>query len=104
MLYHHPGSHVQDWGISFNSEQLRTIKESVIGWDMNAYLPQETLEWCSSALNSLGFDPTIIDRTEPFLEIYCQLREKIQYHIQNQLTPTLSLLQPPIGARNWQVC
>ncbi|KAF1974177.1 hypothetical protein BU23DRAFT_567696 [Bimuria novae-zelandiae CBS 107.79] len=46
MLYHYPGSHVQNWGIPFNSEQLRTIKEGVGEWEIDAYLPSETLSWC----------------------------------------------------------
>lgn len=109
MLYHHPGSHVQNWGVPFDNEQLRTIKERIGSWDIDEYLPQETLEWCSAALQSMGYDSTIAacsiptDRTIPYLNIYLQLREKINFHIQNQFQPKLSLLNPPTGARNWRV-
>jgi hypothetical protein len=110
MLYHHPGSHVQNWGVSFDPEQLRTIREDIGEWDINAFLPPDTLEWCNGVLQSLGFESEAaarslpIDRTAPYVDIYLELRRQVQSHIQNQFQPSLSLLAPPVGARNWRVC
>jgi hypothetical protein len=109
MLYHHPGSHVQNWGVSFNTEQLRTMKEDIGEWDINAFLPQETMDWCNGVFQSIGFDPSAaaralpLDRTAPYLDVYLQLRDQAQFHIQNQFQPLLSLLAAPVGARNWRV-
>ena len=109
MLYHHPGPNVQDWGLSFNEDRLRTMKQDVQDWDIDAYLPHETLQWCQNVLHSIGFNystavlPTDQDRTAPFLNIYLQFRARVQEHIQRGNSPQLSLLEPPIGAQNWQV-
>jgi hypothetical protein len=105
MLYNYPGTHVQNWGVSFDPNQLRTIKEGVQGWEIDAYLPAETLKWCKDALQSLDFNPQAapLDRTTFYRDIYIQLREKAQFHTQNNFNPALSLLQSPVGARNWQV-
>lgn len=109
MLYHYPGSHVQNWGVPFDSEQLRTIKEGVGEWEIDAYLPSETLSWCKGVLESIGFDSSSaaqslpVDRTTPYLDVYLHLRRQAQFHIENQFQPLLSLLSAPVGARNWQV-
>lgn len=109
MLYHYPGSHVQNWGVSFDASQLRTIKRDIGEWDIDGFLPPQTLEWCNEVLESLGHSseaaarslPT--DRTAPYLEVYLQLRRRVEFHIQNQFQPTLSLLTTPTGARSWRV-
>lgn len=109
MLYHHPGSHVQNWGVSFDANQLQTIKAEVGEWDVDSFLPPETSEWCNGVLQSHGFESTTAarslpkDSVEPYLDIYLQLREQAQFHIQNQFQPRLSLLAAPVGARNWRV-
>lgn len=109
MLYNYPAPHVQNWGVAFDKDQLRTIKEETSDWDIDAYLPQETLEWCKGVLQTLRFDPVEaskqaqLDPTTPFLNVYLQLRAHAQLHIQNGFEPQLSLLSTPVGARNWQV-
>ena len=109
MLYHRPGSHVQDWGVLFDTEQLRATKNSIGEWDIDAFLPPETLNWCNGVFESLEFDTTTAarslspDPTAPYIEIYLLLREKIQFHIQNQFKPALSLLSTPLSAQNWHV-
>jgi hypothetical protein len=100
---------VQNWGVSFDEEQLRTIKRDIGEWEIDGFLPPETLEWCNGVLESLGFDsqdaarslPT--DRTAPYLDVYLQLRRRAEFHIQNQFQPILSLLTTPTGARSWRV-
>lgn len=109
MLYHHPGSHVQNWGVPFDTEQLRAMKSSIGEWDIDAFLPPETQNWCNGVFESLGFSTTAAarslptDPTAPYIEIYLLLREKVQFHIENQFEPALSLLPTPVGAQNWRV-
>ena len=109
MLYHHPGSHVQNWGVAFDTEQLREMKTNIGEWDIDAFLPLETLNWCNGVFESLGFSTTAAarslptDRTAPYIEIYLLLREKMEFHIQNQFEPALSLLATPVGAQHWRV-
>jgi hypothetical protein len=85
------------------------MKEDIGEWDINAFLPQETMDWCNGVFQSIGFDPSAaaralpLDRTAPYLDVYLQLRDQAQFHIQNQFQPLLSLLAAPVGARNWRV-
>jgi hypothetical protein len=109
MLYNHPGPGIQNWGVNFNLDHLRMIKGDTERWDIDAYLPEETLAWCNDVLQSIGFDLKLAvlesaeDRTAPFYRVYLELREQVQDHIDSGLPPQLSLLQTPVGASQWQV-
>jgi hypothetical protein len=87
MLYNYSAPHVQNWGVAFDENQLRTMKEGVEDWDIDGFLPSETLKWCKGVLQTLGFDPAEgskqaqLDRTTLFLEIHLQLRAYAQLHI-----------------------
>lgn len=104
MLYNYPGKDIQNWGVSFNKEQFRTLKDRVKQWDIDAVLPPETYQWCQIFLQSIQFDSSanIGDRTKPFLSFYLQLRNAIKAHVRSQMSPKLSLLASPTGAYNWQ--
>jgi hypothetical protein len=108
LLYHHPSEGVQDYGLAFNEEKYREIREVVEDWDLNAILPPETHKWCQDFFASIGFSPdqitleTEIHRTSPLVEIYQKLKSALDIHIQSQQQPLLSLLQSPTGVYNWQ--
>ncbi len=109
MLYNHPGDHVRNWGLEFDAELLRTIGSEARDWDVDAYLPAETLQWCEGQLHILGFNritaklATSEDRTAPFVDVYLELRRAIREHIESGVAPQLSTLQNPVGAHTWQV-
>jgi hypothetical protein len=85
------------------------MKQKVENWDIDGYLPFETYSWCKSLLSTLGFDhdavdlPTAQDRTAPLIDIYLQLRARVQEHIDGGFQPQLSLLETPTGAHDWLV-
>lgn len=109
MLYNHPGNHVRNWGLEFDAELLHTIRSEVEDWDVDAYLPAETLQWCENQLHILGFNritaklATAEDRTAPFVNVYLELRRAVREHIESGVAPQLGMLQNPVGARNWGV-
>jgi hypothetical protein len=104
MLYHHPANGVKNWSVPFNQEQLRTLKSKVGQWDIDAYLPLETSQWCQMFLDSIQFNSSrnIGDRTKPFFHSYMRLRNAITTHVRSKRSPELSLLPPPTGAFNWE--
>jgi hypothetical protein len=101
MLFRYPPSGVQNWGLDFSSELLRTKKLEVEEWDINQFLPVETYEWCQSFLKSISFSHcrlelrTEEERMSPLFHIYTQMRTAIQQHIQNEEYPLLGLLPSP---------
>jgi hypothetical protein len=106
MLYHHPGPEIQDWSLSFSEDSIRTIREKIPEWDINAFLPSETSKWCEDFLRSIGFDSSAVQlpeesRTTPLLSFYLQFRTALQGHISSHADPQLSLLPNPVGVNEW---
>ena len=106
MLYHHPGPEIQDWSLSFSEDSFRTIKEELPEWDINAFLPSGTSEWCEDFLRSIGFNLSLVQlaeeaRTTPLLSFYLQFRTALQGHISSHADPQLSLLPNPVGVNQW---
>jgi len=100
MLYHHPAEGVQDWRLPVNLDLLRTIRGYFPKWDIDAYLPPQTMKWCQDFFDEIGFQHTASQlaeeaRTSPFSDIYLQLRTALQEHIRNGNDPQLSLLPSP---------
>lgn len=109
MLYNNPEPHVKDGGIPYDPQRLDDLDNHLPKWDMSAYLPEATLQWCTRTLLELGFDPytpnirSFADREEPFKNVYLQLRELVRDHIVQGLEPTLSLLPNPTGSWEYEV-
>jgi len=107
VLFNCPPAGAQDYGLSFNHERLSSIREPYSGWDMDAYLPEETKSWCDSFFRTIGFEfpraceSAIEASMNPFLDIYRQLREAVKVHIESKEQPHLSLLAAPRGSWNW---
>lgn len=104
MLYNYPGHEIKNWAVPYDKDQFRTIKDKVVHWDIDAYLPLETLTWCQTFLDSIQFhySRNIGDRTKPFYSVYLRLRNAIATHVRSEINPQLSLLPTPIGAYNWE--
>jgi hypothetical protein len=107
MLYHHPGPEIQNWSLSLGEDSIRTMREELPEWDMDAFLPSQTFKWCQDFLQSIGFDSSSVQipdesRTTPLLSFYLQLRTALQGHISSHADPQLSLLSNPVGVSRWQ--
>ena len=109
MLYHNPKSPIVDYGSPYNADFLQSLKEEMPSWDVSAYLPEETLAWCTAQMRQIGFDPftaqleRIQDRSNPFRDEYIQLRNRAQSHISSGASPALELLPHPVGNWNFTV-
>ena len=107
MLYYHPGPEIQNWSLPLSEDSIRTIKEQIPEWDIDPFLPSETLKWCQDFLQSIGFDSSSVQipeesRTTPLISFYLQLRTALQGHISSQADPQLALLPKPVGASHWE--
>jgi len=107
MLYNHPGPEIQDWMLPVSEEHICRIREQLPEWDIDAFLPSETLKWCQDFLQSIGFNSSIVQLldeacTTPLLSFYLQLRTALQRHISSHADPQLSLLPNPVGVNQWQ--
>lgn len=107
MLYHHPGPEIQNWSLSLSQDSIRTIREQIPEWNIDAFLPSQTFKWCQDTLESIGFDSSSVQlpdesRTTPLLSFYLQLRTALQGHISSHTDPQLSLLPNPVGVSRWQ--
>ncbi|KAB8212624.1 hypothetical protein BDV33DRAFT_211166 [Aspergillus novoparasiticus] len=107
MLYHHPKEGVRDYGLPIKQEVLDVQRQSVHGFDIDEYLPAETLQFCRTALLGISFDPERPpplqpeDEAAPSRTIYLELREIISFHIDLFVEPFLGLSsRPTAGARS----
>jgi hypothetical protein len=113
LLYEYPppeadGTATADYAKEF-PEDLRAVLASLTQeWDPDAYLPAETLDWCTKImideLNFDPYDPPLLsdeDIDKPHLQVYTDLRLLIQEHIKSEALPKLGILVNPIGARDW---
>jgi hypothetical protein len=127
MNYHYPADGVQDHGLKFDQNLLRTLQEDVAEWgkslstlpnkdistnsyrttDSDEYLPQVTYDWVTRQLQEMNFDPMAPilppngDVFAPHREVYMELRTRILTHIEQQLEPVLYLSTRPTGAFDW---
>lgn len=107
--YWFPPKGVRDYGLPVNEEKLAEIKQGYQEWDMNAYLPADTLSWCHEALETCGFQLPITeyarDAKQEILHknAYLVLRAEITHHLKttSNTAPRLGLLENPTGAYDW---
>ena len=109
MLYHHPNeTGGEQCGSSFNSELLRPIQDDLRGFNMDEYLPMETLEWCHETLHSLGYGAIngrqVYNSGERVhAAAYRQLRDAARAHIRTNRMPQLIESTRPLAARRWTI-
>ncbi|KAE8369889.1 hypothetical protein BDV27DRAFT_140805 [Aspergillus caelatus] len=105
ILYHHPKEGVRGYGLPIKQEVLDIQRQSVHRFDIDEYLPEETLRFCRTVLLGIGFDPERPpplqpeDEAAPFRTIYLELREIISFHIDLFVEPFLGLLSRPTAGR-----
>uniref|UniRef100_A0A093UTS1 Uncharacterized protein n=1 Tax=Talaromyces marneffei PM1 TaxID=1077442 RepID=A0A093UTS1_TALMA len=100
MLYHFPSDDTVDYSIRPDSELLSQFLDRTTPWDIDEYLPSETLHWCQSTLDELGFSNIELKDIFPsgehqHCEAYIQLRDCIQRHITSGIEPNLEETKPP---------
>jgi hypothetical protein len=42
MMFNYPPTDVQNQGVTFYTEKLQEIRDRLVKWDINKYLPDET--------------------------------------------------------------
>jgi hypothetical protein len=109
MLYNNPTPPTKDCGTPYDRETLSRLESELPAWDVTAYLPEETLQWCTNTLSDIGFNPydakveSFLNREEPFKQVYLQLRHLAADYIVRGTQPSLGLLPHPTGNWDWQV-
>lgn len=109
MLYYNPPTGTENFGTPYDHEMHENLVSHLPPWDVTAFLPVETYEWCENQLKLIGFNPyearlqTLNERESPFRDIYTQLRVQVVRHIHSGEQPILSLLPHPVGSWEWNV-
>jgi hypothetical protein len=107
--YFFPKEGVKCYGIPVDIDKLRELRKGYEEWDINAYLPKDTLQFCQEYLVKAGFTLPITESSRDasgdiaHLPAYLMLRDEITHHISttSNLIPKLGLLPLPIGAYDW---
>ena len=92
MLYFNLPPPKENWGTSYDAEMLADLESHLPEWNVTAFLPTETLNWCTNQPKAFNFDPceanieNMEERTAPFYSIYIQLRGQIIDHIGRQVS------------------
>ncbi|MGH9975674.1 MAG: hypothetical protein ACRD8Z_07540 [Nitrososphaeraceae archaeon] len=104
-------SQVLDYRCDFDTGLLELLEQTPldpnhINWDLNEYLPSDTLSWCHLKLSEVEFnpqDPPLIEPDnyhQPYLTVYLYLREQAHVHWNSGDLPILQLCEAPVLARN----
>lgn len=95
---------IHDYRCPVNTEMRDCLYEDVNDWNPEEYLPQDTLAWCTTQMQDLGFDannPPPRDCPVPYLGIYIHLRLRAIHHTSMGCQPELRLCEKPTGAYDW---
>ncbi|KAB8212699.1 hypothetical protein BDV33DRAFT_211000 [Aspergillus novoparasiticus] len=105
-LYFFPSDDVRDYGTEPDAEILDDLTTKITEYDVDQYLPKDTLNWCTEQLKQLGCKDGIIkgsaifsDGSRAHAEIYLQLGDRIRAHMASEELPVLELLPTPVD--NW---
>ncbi|KAE8413953.1 hypothetical protein BDV36DRAFT_286580 [Aspergillus pseudocaelatus] len=105
-LYFFLSNNIQDHGIEPDTEILEDLNTKITEYDIDQYLPETTLNWCTEQLKQLGCkdgklkgSDIFSDSSRAHEEIYLRLHDRIRAHIQSGELPILGLLPTP--ANNW---
>jgi hypothetical protein len=104
VLYHHPSEGRSHQRTPVRQELADEILSSYPAWDIDAYLPQATKDWCESFLQLIGFShdqplTTDLERSRPCYSAYIQLRSAVQNYLNSGQQPRLATLVTPTQAR-----
>ncbi|KAI1432975.1 hypothetical protein GGR50DRAFT_547302 [Xylaria sp. CBS 124048] len=93
-----------NWGIpieegSDTERLLRTMTDTLEKTEVDAFLPQETEDWCNSQLEELGFNELPrgqVDYKHPHIRVYVELRRRVRAHRASGQRPRLSTMPRPV--------
>jgi len=106
-IYNHPPSG-EKFGIPVDAETIQELGREVSDWDMDAYLPAETLAWCEEAIERLeeGVARPTREYLKPVEErrhclLYLELCALAVAHAYSGAAPILELCEKPLAAMRW---
>nr|POE60254.1 hypothetical protein CFP56_77990 [Quercus suber] len=96
-------------GIPVNPDDVAAIKADLEGFDLDEYLPQETLDQCTEYLAQAGYtlpinggDYNADDGQRVHKEAFFLLRDACRDHLREERVPELCETEKPFSARDWQ--
>lgn len=100
MNYHHPPKGVENFGLPTDVPTLQAMQQNHADYHTEQYLPPDTLHWCESQLQQLGFDPRkpparLPGDLQPFRAVYLALRERAWHHERSGAEPKLAVCAAP---------
>ncbi|KAJ5791301.1 uncharacterized protein N7518_008312 [Penicillium psychrosexuale] len=100
MNYHHPPKGVENFGLAADVATLQAMQQNYTDYDIEQYLPADTLHWCEAQLQQLGFDPRkpparLPGDLQPFRSVYLALRERAWHHERSGAEPKLAVCTFP---------
>jgi len=90
-----------------SSDLLAGFKADIGGYDVDEYLPQDTLAWCSMQLQSWGYGNLNGEEALPrtghrvHRDAYLRLRNSIEQQVKNGNKEGLDLCTTPTGGRDY---
>ncbi|KAJ5902661.1 hypothetical protein N7495_003189 [Penicillium taxi] len=99
-----PADGIEDYKLTVDKTHLRGLQQHVESWDVDKYLPSETMVWCLGHFQEMGFDPLDMRRDsldQPFRNIYLELRQRALNHYNAGAYPVLSLCSEPTSVSEW---
>ena len=112
-LYEHPkvyGAH--DYSAVPDPDLVESFSQEVEAYDLDEYLPVDTLQWCRETMSTLGYDLDTLTAGELLDDgsgrrvhgqAFIQLKERIQQHLHaGNHDPILAESDIPIGAGAWK--
>jgi hypothetical protein len=105
VLFYYPEV-AQNFQQIISPDLLADFKADIGAFDIDEYLPRDTLAWCSTQLQSWGYGNLSgeeFQRTGQRIhtDAYLRLRNAIDQHIQSGNREGLSLCTPPTGGRDY---
>jgi hypothetical protein len=106
MNYHHPPKGVENFGLPADAPTLQAMQQNHADYDIEEYLPPDTLRWCQAQLQQLGFDPQkpparLPGDLQPFRSVYLALRERAWHHEKSGAEPRLAVCEVAQGLRGY---
>jgi hypothetical protein len=106
VLFYYPET-AKNFQQFISSDLLADFKADIGEYDIDEYLPRDTLTWCSTQLQSWGYGnlngEEVLPRTGQRIhnDAYLRLRNAIDQQVQNGNGEGLSICRPPIGGRSY---
>jgi hypothetical protein len=106
VLFYYPET-PQNFQQFISPDLLADFKADIGGYDIDEYLPRDTLAWCSAQLQSWGYSNLSGEEVLPqtgqrvHRDAYLHLRNAIDRHMQDGNREGLDLCRPPTGGRDY---